>query len=158
MTENNPQTNNGAAEETSKQFLLHQIYIKDLSFESPNSPEVFVNVGAEMETQMNIKNSHRELDKDQIEVVLHLSVHAKRGETTVFLIEIDQAGIFEMKGFHKEELGQIIGTHCPATLFPYAREAISSAATRGGFPPLVLQPINFEALYAQSIQGGTPQA
>ncbi len=159
MTENNnPTADSGATEETSKQFLLHQLYIKDLSFESPNSPEVFVNVGAEMETQMNIKNSHRELDKHQIEVVLHLSVHAKRGENTVFLIEIEQAGIFEMKGFHKEELGQIIGTHCPATLFPYAREAISSTATRGGFPPLILQPINFEALYAQSIQGGTPQA
>ena len=158
MTADNPKANKAAADATEKQFLLHQLYIKDFSFESPNSPEVFVNVGAEMETQMNIKNSHRELDKHQVEVVLHLSVHAKRGETTVFLIEIDQAGIFEMKGFHKEELGQIIGTHCPATLFPYAREAISSAATRGGFPPLVLQPINFEALYAQSIQSGTPQA
>jgi preprotein translocase subunit SecB len=137
---------------------MHQMYIKDLSFESPNSPDVFKQVDAEMETKLNIKNSHRELGDNRFEVILHLSVHAKRGDQTVFLIEIDQAGIFEMRGFHKEELGQIIGTHCPATLFPYVRETISSTATRGGFPPLVLQPINFEALYAQSIQHGKPQA
>jgi len=154
MTENVTENSNAA----SKQFLLHQMYIKDLSFESPNTPEVFKQVDAEMETKLNIKNSHRELGDNRFEVILHLSVHAKRGEQTVFLIEIDQAGIFEMRGFHKEELGQIIGTHCPATLFPYVRETISSTATRGGFPPLVLQPINFEALYAQSIQHGKPQA
>ncbi|MDG2155128.1 MAG: protein-export chaperone SecB [Gammaproteobacteria bacterium] len=154
MTENVTENSNAA----SKQFLLHQMYIKDLSFESPNTPEVFKQVDAEMETKLNIKNSHRELGENRFEVILHLSVHAKRGEQTVFLIEIDQAGIFEMRGFHKEELGQIIGTHCPATLFPYVRETISSTATRGGFPPLVLQPINFEALYAQSIQHGKPQA
>lgn len=154
MTENATESSNAA----SKQFLLHQMYIKDLSFESPNSPDVFKQVDAEMETKLNIKNSHRELGDNRFEVILHLSVHAKRGDQTVFLIEIDQAGIFEMRGFHKEELGQIIGTHCPATLFPYVRETISSTATRGGFPPLVLQPINFEALYAQSIQHGKPQA
>ena len=154
MTENVTENSNAA----SKQFLLHQMYIKDLSFESPNTPEVFKQVDVEMETKLNIKNSHRELGENRFEVILHLSVHAKRGEQTVFLIEIDQAGIFEMRGFHKEELGQIIGTHCPATLFPYVRETISSTATRGGFPPLVLQPINFEALYAQSIQHGKPQA
>ncbi|MBT5891587.1 MAG: protein-export chaperone SecB [Chromatiales bacterium] len=154
MTENATASSNTA----SKQFLLHQMYIKDLSFESPNSPDVFKQVDAEMETKLNIKNSHRELGDNRFEVILHLSVHAKRGDQTVFLIEIDQAGIFEMRGFHKEELGQIIGTHCPATLFPYVRETISSTATRGGFPPLVLQPINFEALYAQSIQHGKPQA
>jgi len=147
---------NGKA--TGKQFLLHQLYIKDISFESPNSPEVFKQSDNDMETQLNIKNSHRELRDNVYEVILHLSVHAKRGEKTVFLIEVDQAGVFEMKGFHKEELGQIIGTHCPATLFPYVREAISSTAARGGFPPLVLQPINFDALYAQSIQHGKPQA
>lgn len=154
MTENVTENSNAA----SKQFLLHQMYIKDLSFESPNTPEVFKQVDVEMETKLNIKNSHRELGDNRFEVILHLSVHAKRGDQTVFLIEIDQAGIFEMRGFHKEELGQIIGTHCPATLFPYVRETISSTATRGGFPPLVLQPINFEALYAQSIQHGKPQA
>lgn len=154
MTENVTENSNAA----SKQFLLHQMYIKDLSFESPNTPEVFKQVDVEMETKLNIKNSHRELGGNRFEVILHLSVHAKRGDQTVFLIEIDQAGIFEMRGFHKEELGQIIGTHCPATLFPYVRETISSTATRGGFPPLVLQPINFEALYAQSIQHGKPQA
>ena len=154
MTENATESSNAA----SKQFLLHQMYIKDLSFESPNSPDVFKQVDAEMETKLNIKNSHRELGNNRFEVILHLSVHAKRGDQTVFLIEVDQAGIFEMRGFHKEELGQIIGTHCPATLFPYVRETISSTATRGGFPPLVLQPINFEALYAQSIQHGKPQA
>ncbi len=150
-------TENGAAT-GGKQFLLHQLYVKDLSFESPNSPEVFQQMDAEMDTQMNIKNSHRQLRENVFEVILHLSVHAKRGDTTVFLIEADQAGIFEMKGFHEEELAQIIGSHCPATLFPYIREAISSAATRGGFPPLVLQPINFDALYAQSVEKGEPQA
>ena len=86
MTENVTENSNAA----SKQFLLHQMYIKDLSFESPNTPEVFKQVDVEMETKLNIKNSHRELGDNRFEVILHLSVHAKRGDQTVFLIEIDQ--------------------------------------------------------------------
>jgi len=155
----NQENGNGAAAQAAdKQFLLHQIYIKDLSFESPNSPDIFKQLDAEMDTQLNIKNSHRELGNNHYEVVLHLSVHAKRADNTVFLIEVDQAGIFELRGFHQEEIAQIMGTACPGTLFPYAREAISSSATKGGFPALILQPINFEALYAQSIKSEKPQA
>jgi len=149
---------NGNAGGNAKQFVLQQLYIKDMSFESPNSPQVFAGLNADMDTQMNIKNSHADLGGGRYEVVLHLSVHAKKGDQTVFLVELDQAGVFELKGFNGGELQQIIGTHCPSALFPYAREAISSAIGKGGFPPLVLQPINFESLYAQSQQTGTPNA
>jgi len=150
--------NGNGAGNGGKQFVLHTLYIKDISFESPNSPQVFSGMSADMDTQMNIKNSHRDLGNDQYEVILHLEVHAKQGDNTVFLMEIDQAGVFELKGFGETEIKQIIGTHCPATLFPYARETISSTIGKGGFPPLVLQPINFDVLYAQSQQTGTPNA
>jgi len=147
------QNGNGSSAGT-KQFVLHQLYIKDLSFEAPNSPEVLKSLDADADTQMNIKNSHRDLGDGRFEVILHLSIHTQRGDKTVFLLELDQGGVFEIGGFNEAEIQQLIGTHCPATLFPYARETVSSTIIKGGFPALVLQPINFEALYAQSQQSG----
>jgi len=151
------QNGNGSSAAGTKQFVLHQLYIKDLSFEAPNSPEVLTNLDADADTQMNIKNSHRELSDGRYEVILHLSIHTKREDNTVFLLELDQGGVFEISGFNDAEIQQLIGTHCPSTLFPYARETVSSTIIKGGFPALVLQPINFDALFAQSQQQGNGQ-
>lgn len=135
-----------------KQFLLQQLYIKDLSYEAPNTPDVFNKQKVDTDTEMNIKTSHRQLASETYEVVLHVSIHAKNGELSVFLLELEQAGVFLVKGYSESDAKGLLATYCPATLFPYARETISSAVGRGGFPPLMLQPINFDVLYAQAAE------
>ena len=145
-------TNGNAPDEDSRVFQVEKLYLKDLSFEAPLSPEIFSEGNVESDTQLSLKNSHTQVAENVYEVVLHLSVHSKAGDRSVFLIEIDQAGIFRIDGFDDEETRGLISVYCPSTLFPYAREAISSIVTRGGFPALVLQPINFDALYQQALR------
>jgi preprotein translocase subunit SecB len=142
--------NGSSATASNRIFLLQQLYVKDLSFESPNTPQIFQQGSVEPETELNIRNSHAIFNEDQYEVILHISVHAKKGDQTIFLAEIDQAGLFMIKGYTPEQIAALLGTQCPTTLFPYAREAISSLVGKGGFPPLILQPINFDQLYAQA--------
>jgi preprotein translocase subunit SecB len=134
-----------------KQLLLQKIYIKDLSFESPKAPEVFTTDVAP-ETQLNMRTSNQDLGNDNIEVTLTLTVESKNNDQTLFLIEIAQSGVFMLQGYTPDERAMLIGSFCPSTLYPFAREAISDVATKGGFPPLLLQPINFDALYAQAMQ------
>ena len=143
---------------TNKVFLLQQLYVKDLSFEAPNSPAIFQASGIEPETELNIRNSHTVFDNHQYEVVLHIRVHAKKDAQTIFLAEIDQAGLFRMEGYSSDQVNTLLGTQCPATLFPYARESIASLVGKGGFPPLILQPISFDALYAQARERQKAQA
>jgi preprotein translocase subunit SecB len=131
-------------------FLLQQLYVKDLSFEAPNSPGIFQIAGIEPETELNIRNSHTTYENSQYEVVLHIRVHARKDAQTIFLAEIDQAGLFRIDGYSAEQTNTLLATQCPATLFPYARESIASLVGKGGFPPLILQPISFDALYAQA--------
>jgi preprotein translocase subunit SecB len=138
--------NDGSA----RAFMLQQLYVKDLSFEAPNTPRIFKESSIEPETELNIRNSHTGIGDDLYEVVLHISVHAKKDADTIFLAELDQAGIFLLKGYTLDEGAMLLGTQCPAALFPYAREAISSLVGKGGFPPLILQPINFDMLYARA--------
>ncbi|RMF98471.1 MAG: protein-export chaperone SecB [Gammaproteobacteria bacterium] len=159
MTEDKPATGNGngqgAGEPAQQQFLLRQLYIKDLSFEAPNAPGIFtMDPASEPEVQLNLKNSHTALGDDLHEVVLHISIDAKLGDRVMFLVELDQAGVFLLRGYRGEDLQRLLGIHCPSTLFPYAREAVSSIVAKGGFPPIVLQPISFEALYAQAGEQG----
>lgn len=135
---------------SNRSFMLQQLYLKDLSFESPNSPRIFGESGVEPETELNIRNGHNSLGDGRYEVVLHISVHAKRRDETIFLAELDQAGVFAIQGYTEEETATLLGTQCPTTLFPFAREAISSLVGKGGFPPLILQPINFDGLYARA--------
>lgn len=143
------------AEETqaapSKQLLLQKIYIKDLSFESPRAPNVFTQ-NATPQTQLNIRSNASSIGEDTHEVTLTLTIEAKDGENTLFLIELTQAGIFAVKGYNEEELHMLTGSYCPGSLYPFAREAIADVVTRGGFPQLLLQPINFDALYAQAMR------
>jgi len=146
----NPTNGNGTAQASEQKFMLQQLYVKDMSFESPNSPQIFRESNVEPETELNIRNSHVALDDGLFEVILHISVHAKVGDKTIFLTELDQAGIFAVQGYTPEQTAILLGTQCPATLFPYARESVSTLVGKGGFPPLILQPINFDALYAQA--------
>jgi preprotein translocase subunit SecB len=148
---------NGAPGTTQRVFGLRQLYVKDLSFESPNTPAILTETGLDPEIKLNLRTSHRDLGNGLSEVVLHVSVHAMAGQRTVFLIELEQAGTFVINGFSPEEVRAILGISCPNALFPYARETISSAVQRGGFSPLLLQPIDFTALVAKAQgQASTP--
>lgn len=149
---------NGSAAASQRQFGLRRLYLRDVSFESPNTPAVFMQNLGDPEIKLNLRTSHRDLGEGNTEVVLHVSAHAQIGDKTLFLVELDQAGVFHISGFPAEEARAIIGIACPNTLFPYAREAVSSMVQRGGFPPLVLQPIDFTGLFNQTAaqQGAAP--
>lgn len=133
-----------------RHFSLEKLYVKDLSFEVPNAPAVFEDAQVDSRVNMNLNNSHQLRGDDEYEVVLHVSLHATVDDNTMFMLELDQAGLFLISGYNDMELRQLISSHCPATLFPYAREAISSTIGRGGFPAILLQPINFDAVFAQA--------
>ncbi len=133
-----------------KQLLLQKIYIKDMSFESPKAPEVFSS-NAQANTQLNIGSANRVVDGDHIEVSLTLTITSKDGDDTLFLIEIVQAGIFTISGYTEQERATLLGSFCPGTLYPFARESVAEIASKGGFPQLLLQPINFDAMYQQAM-------
>ena len=134
-----------------KQLLLQKIYVKDLSFESPKAPMVFT-TNASPQTQLNVRSSAQQVAPDTQEVTLTITVEAKDKDSTLFLAEVAQSGIFLIQGYTAEEQSILIGSFCPNTLYPFAREAISELVTKGGFPPLLLQPLNFDAIYAQAVQ------
>jgi preprotein translocase subunit SecB len=135
-----------------QQFAVQKIYLKDVSFESPNSPQVFNDGEWKPEINVQINSSNSNPSEGLYEVVLDITVTAKQGDKTAFLAEIKQAGIFSMSGFADENLGGMLGAYCPEALFPFAREALSELISKGGFPQLLLAPVNFNALYAQHIQ------
>ena len=135
-----------------KRISVAKIYVKDFSFESPMSPGVFKVVKWSPQTNLNLRSSHTKVDDGLHEVVLTITVDAKEDDKTVFLVELQQAGLFELSGYDDVERSAITGSYCPSILFPYAREAISAMIQRGGFPEFILQPINFDALYMQSQQ------
>ena len=141
-----------------KQLSITKIYVKDFSFESPQSPGVFRSNEWSPKTSLNLRSTHTPVDGDFHEVVLTISVEAKDDDKTVFLIELHQAGLFEVTGHTPEEAGMLFGSFCPNILFPYARESISTIIQKGGFPEFVLQPINFDALFLQTVQQQQEQA
>jgi len=133
-----------------KQISIQKLYLKDFSFESPNSPKVFGGRDWQPKTNLNLRSSHTPVGENLHEIVLTITVDAKHEDTTLFLVEIQQAGLFQVSGYSKEEFEAIVGSFCPATLFPFARESIAGIVSKGGFPEFLLQPINFDALYAES--------
>ncbi len=135
-----------------KVLAISKIYIKDMSFESPQAPAVFKGAEWKPQTNLNLRSSHKLVEDNVHEVVLTITVEAKEEDTTLFLVEVHQAGLFEIAGYDGEELAAITGSFCPNILFPYAREAVAGTIQKGGFPEFVLQPINFDALYMQSKQ------
>jgi preprotein translocase subunit SecB len=134
-----------------KQLLLQKIYVKDLSFESPKAPLVFT-TNVSPQTQLNVRSNAQQVAADTQEVTLTITVEAKDKDSTLFLAEVAQSGIFLIQGYTPDEVSVIVGSFCPNTLYPFAREAISDLVSKGGFPPLLLQPLNFDAIYAQAVQ------
>lgn len=137
-------------EQSEISFNLKKVYIKDISFESPQSPQIFLNEQApEVDVQMNITHSKLE-ESDLYEVVLTITVTAKAAETNFFLCEVQQAGLFEVTGAY-DEMPMVLEIACPNILLPFVREAVSDLVGKGGFPQLLINPINFEALFHQKM-------
>ncbi len=145
------QNNVAAQEEQSSQFSLQRIYVKDLSFEAPKSPEIFREDWSPA-VELDLNTRQRALEGDFFEVVLTLTVTVKTGEEVAFIAEVQQAGIFLIQGLDAPSLNHALGAFCPSILFPYARETLDSLVVRGSFPALMLAPVNFDALYAQELQ------
>ena len=134
------------------QFSIQKLYIKDISFESPGTPEAFSFKKWEPKIDLNLNNSHKMLNENIYEAVLTITATVKHEEKVAFLVEVQQAGIFGVVGFEEKDQNYILASQCMNVLFPYAREVISDLTARGGFPPLILSPVNFDALYQQHIE------
>ena len=132
-------------------FAIEKLYVKDLSLEVPNAPAIFLESEAP-EVSLQLQTGIAQLGEDAFEVTLTTTVTATLGEKTVFLVEVGQAGIFRVRHVPQENLEPLLSIACPNILFPYAREVVSNSVSRAGFSPVVLQPVNFEALYAQRQQ------
>jgi|TARA_R110002096_G_scaffold196966_3_gene380033 preprotein translocase subunit SecB len=148
-------TDQAPSENPEKQFSIQKLFIKDVSFESPNTPLVFTEKW-QPQVDINLVNNARKAPQDLYEASVTVTVTVKNNDKTAYLIEVTQVGVFGVKGFADEEMGPLLGSFCPSVLFPYLREAVSELVTKGGFPPLLLNPVNFEALYAQHAQQNDP--
>ena len=147
MAEETPAPSNGQAA-PQMQMALQKIYARDVSFEVPNAPKVFQEDG-QPQVQLNLSHKATPVEGDNYEVVLTLTVTCTLNEHTAYLAEVHQAGVFSFVGFDPQNLTTVLATYCPNVLFPFARQVISDLVLNGGFPPLLLQPINFDALYAE---------
>ncbi|MBI5108734.1 MAG: protein-export chaperone SecB [Rhodocyclales bacterium] len=131
-------------------FSIEKIYVKDLSIEVPNAPQIFL----ERETpgiEVQIQSAAQAVGEGLFEVALTITVNAKEGEKAFFLVEVVKAGIFQIRNVPESDMAPILAVACPNILFPYARETISDAVNRAGFPPVILAPVNFESLYQQRL-------
>jgi preprotein translocase subunit SecB len=133
------------------QFNIRRIYLKDMSFESPKAPQIF-DVTTQPQIDMQLGAGATQLGENLHEVVVNVTATVRSGEDTVFLVEVQQAGLFHIEGVPAEQMGWVLGVTCPNVLFPYVRQVVSDATVAGGFPPLLLAPVNFEALYQQHLQ------
>ena len=132
------------------QFEIQRIFVKDISFEAPNTPHTFTEEW-KPEVTLNLETKSNRIQENMHEVVLSITATVATGKKTAFLIEVHQAGVFLINGFQNEQLHQMLGSFCPNILFPYAREVVSDTVVRGGFPQLILAPVNFDALYMQHL-------
>jgi preprotein translocase subunit SecB len=130
------------------QFAILRVYMKDVSFETPNSPAVLTQQ-LNQDVKIQIDTTVNQLESDLYEVILAATVTARQSENTAYLAEVHQAGLFAIKGFEDAQLAAMLGAYCPNTLFPFAREAVADLVAKGGFPQLLLAPVNFDALYAE---------
>jgi preprotein translocase subunit SecB len=145
-------------EKPAQKLEIQRVYLKDVSLETPNSPQIFSERQWQPEINLQINSTSAIVSDELREVVLKLTVTAKLGDKTAYLVEVQQAGVFMLFGFPDEQLGPVLGAFCPNILFPFAREAIASLVSKGGFPPLLLNPVNFDALYLQHAQAQKQQA
>ena len=144
-------------EQEAPQFAIEKLYIKDLSLEVPNAPAIFLE-NESPEISLQLQTGMQRLSEDAFEVVLTATVTSKIGEKTVFLVEVGQGGIFRLRNIPEENLEALLSIACPNILFPYAREVVSDAVVRAGFAPVILQPVNFEELYAARLHQEQEQA
>ena len=132
-------------------FAIEKIYLKDLSVEVPNAPEVFLERESP-KVDVNIQSNGRAVQDGVYEVVLTVTITAKINDKSVFLVEVTQAGLFQIRNVPQQDMGPLLGIACPNTLFPYVRETISTVTTRAGFSPVLLAPMSFEGIYQQQMQ------
>ena len=145
------QEDNAAQEQAQPGFSIEKIYVKDASLEIPNAPQIFTD-RTQPQVSIELGNYAKVLEEGVFEIALKVTVTSKIAEKTVFLVEVTQAGIFQIRNVPEENIEMIAGITCPNILFPYAREAVSDLVVRAGFQPVLLNPINFEALFAQQKQ------
>lgn len=147
------QADNNAAQEQTQQpgFSIEKIYVKDASLEIPHAPNIFTDRN-QPQISIELGNFAQQIEENVFEVAIKVTVTSKIADKTVFLVEVTQAGIFQISGVPEENLELIVGITCPNILFPYARESVSDLVVRAGFQPVLLNPINFEALFAQQKQ------
>jgi preprotein translocase subunit SecB len=154
MSETSPA--NGAATDAQPAgptFSLDKLYVKDVSFEAPGAPQVFATeLPGQPQLQMNLAQSVQRLGESVYEVQLGITVTCTSEDKTLYLAEVQQAGLFTLAGFDPQTLDAVLGTLCPSSLYPYARQTIGDLIQPGGFPPFLLQPLNFEGLYAENLR------
>lgn len=136
--------------ENEPQFALQRIYVKDVSFEAPNAPAAFTKEW-QPEIKLDLNSGARKLDEQHFEVTVKVTITASNAEETAFLVELEQAGLFTIANIPEDQIQPMLGAMCPNILFPYLRENIDSLVVKGGFPALMLAPINFDALYQQRV-------
>ena len=140
-----------AAQAPQPQFNIRRIYLKDLSFESPRAPQIFES-NAQPQIDLQLGAGAAQVGENLHEVVVNVTATVRSGEDTVFLVEVQQAGLFHIEGVPAEQMGWVLGVPRPNAFFPYGRQGVSHAPPAGVFPPLLLAPVNFEALYQQHVQ------
>ena len=138
------------AENQQPQFALQRIYVKDVSFEAPNSPAAFTKAW-KPEIKLDLNSGGRKVDEQHYEVSVKVTITATNDGETAFLVELVQCGLFAMVNIPEQQLGQMLGAMCPNILFPYLRESVDNLVVKGGFPPISLPPINFDAVYAKAV-------
>lgn len=149
--QHNPQTPPNAPAGSGPTFEIQRIYIKDVSYEAPNTPQTFVEEW-KPEVQLNLETKSNKVQDNLHEVVLSITATVTSNKKPAFVVEVHHAGIFAISGLPEDQIRQMLGSFCPNILFPYAREVISDLVMRGGFPQLILAPVNFDALYAQHVE------
>ena len=132
-------------------FSIEKVYVKDASVELPNAPGVFLEAQSP-QVEIQLSSNSAKLNDALYDVVVTVTATAKQSDKTFFLVEVAQAGIFQIEGVPEQDLAPLLGIACPNILFPYAREAVADLVSRAGFPPIHLAPVNFEAIYVQRLQ------
>lgn len=146
---------NDQADAQAAGFSIEKIYVKDLSLENPGAPQSFRQQEAP-QVEVGLRTNGEQIDPDVYETVVTITLTAKVGDKTLFLVEAAQAGIFTIRGIPADQMPAVLAVHCPTVIFPYLRETLADAVARAGFPPVHLAPINFEALYMQQLAQAAP--
>ena len=157
MANETPETNGAEADPTAPQFAPQAVYLKDVSFEAPNGPRMNPN-GSNPSINLNLNTTVNDLGAELREVVLSVHLRAEAADKTLWLIELQQAGAFAVRNIEGQDLQRLLGIFCPGYLLPYARQTVSDLLLKGGFPPFLLPPVNFEVLFEQALAQARQQA